>query len=617
MKYTPENLDRELQAAKRSTKQHLVAYRPLIRGYATPFSNSEGEAPYQPENHAYEWVTNTLMQIVDDNPDCSVKSKRGGKYGLYADALNAAGDRWCEENELDHFIRTGPGLNLNFARGVAYVDLVENKSKFRYQPGPKEDKYDEPVMPKARNISPEDFVCDPLHSDPDDWMYCGHRTIWDKDALLEKARSEDGWDVALLEHAISTTASEDARKRDGIDRDEIVTWEIWCPHYKIEDDEDTYSGAIVTLLDYSYLDSSIEHKFPRKPRGYYGPKIGPYALFDALKVPEDGWPIAPLVASKGQADEVNRESLAMTRAMDNWKRLLFTTDKKLAEAIKNKPTDTVHVVSAGALKDSVVAIEVGGLSTEQLTAFQFRRERLDRISGLTEASKGQSATGNTATADVIANAGAQVRLELLRRAVHRGTRGVVYRVLWYMFHENQIATYLGEVPETDEQGQPVPDEETGQPATQKVWFRGGPKEEGDCWDAYEFSIDVTAMERPSEALQQRQAAFLVTDLPAVAVAQLQAPQIDWGAWAAEVSDLLSMPAIKTLVNPKVLGQVQALMLQSQVAPASTDGKAAKTPESPRMEPKAPPAPQPQGRAGPAQGAPKPAASGPAKAPQAA
>lgn len=610
MKYTAENMDRELQAAKKVTKDRLCAWKDLVDGYAGPF-HSDGVRQYNPENHAYEWVVNTLMQVVQDNPRCSLKSKRGGMYQLYAEGMRAAVDQWCVNYELDNFLRTGPGLNLNFARGIAYVDLEDHQSKFAYQPGPKEDPYDQPVMPICRDVDPNDFVCDPTRDNPGDWMYSGHRTIWDKDELLEKAKADNekdpgSWDLKVLEAAVSAIGSGDsdeARKRDGIDRNEIVLWELWCPRLEVDGDydPDLYHGAIVTLIDYAYQDSGGTYQYPRKPRAYYGPKEGPYALFDALKKPGDGWPVAPLVASKGQADELNAESRAITRGMDSWKRILITTDKELTKKLKAAPTDTVHTLSAGALKDSIVSMEVGGLSAEQLTAFQFRRERVDRVSGLTEAARGQASTGNTATADVIANAGAQIRMALLKAAVERGTRQLLYRVLWYIFHENQIAIFLGmqQVPQVDpETGEPMLDEQ-GQPvmAEAELWHRGGPADARDAFDSYEFELEPYSMERTSEGLMARQAAFLVQDFPQVAALMPQTPHVPWEDWASAMADLLNMPSIKKLVNGQVLQQLQALMLQMQMQPQTTTGPTSKPQTAravPTESPKAPPTPTPGG-----------------------
>lgn len=629
MKYTAENMDRELQAAKRQTRERLTAWSDLVDGFAGPHHKA-GVRTYNPENHAYEWVSNTLMQVIQDNPRVSVKSKRGGKYQLFAEGLRAAGDKWCIENKLDQFLRDGPGMNINFARGIAFVDLVENKSKFKY-PYAEQDgvPLDAPVKPVARNVDPSDFVTDPTRDDPHDWMYSGHRTVWDKDELLEKAKadndrlaekgiSEGLWDLKVLEKIVSTMGdpgSDDARKRDGIDRDEIVIWELWCPKLKAkgEYDEDKYHGSIVTLIDYAYQDSDSVRAFPREPRAYYGPECGPYALFDALKKPGDGWPVAPLVASKGQADELNAESRALTAGSLTWKRLVFTTDKKLAEAVKNKPHDTVHHLPAGTLKDSIVSVEAGGISQEQLAAFQFKRERLDRVSGLTEASKGNASTGNTATADVIANAGAQVRMALFKAGVLQGTDGLLERVLWYIFHDNQIAIYLGTqtVPMMDEMGQPVIDEMTGQPKTEdvEIWHRGGPDDEKDTWDSYEFDIEPYSMERTSEGLMQRQAAFLVGEFPQVAQAMLATPWVPWGDWAATMADLLNMPSIKKLVNQPVLAQAQMVFAQAQVQAQTTTGPT-QEPASPRTVPKETPAKvaAPPGAQAKGPSAPKPVAT---------
>lgn len=607
MKYDASNMDMELQAAKRATKQALCTYEELLKGYAGFM-----EGTYEPENHAYEWVVNTLMQIVNDNPRCVVKSARGGRYAFYAEGMSAAVNHWCAEQGLDSFLRDGPALDMNFARGIAYLRPAEDKRGFQYQPGPNEEPMDDPTMYVPCRISPRDFISDPLRSERKDWMYSGHREIWDKDELLKHAKTEDGWDMKVLEEAVASIGAEEARKKDGIDRDEIVLWRIWCPKLETAPEEgvrrpEAYNGTWLTLIDYSYqADVSGGKEFPRKPVAAFCRPAGPYAFFDALKIPESSWPNAPLVASMGQAKELNAESRALSRGMESWKRIAVVNDKGLSKALKGAPTDTIYH-STTANKESTLQIEVGGLSAEQLAAFQFKRERLDRISGLTEARRGQASTGNTATADTYAEAGAQIRMALLKVGCQKGTQDLLECLLWQLFYDNQVAVFLGQMQ--------APDPVTGEPVPVDVWHRGGPEDDEDTFDSYDLEIEPYSMERTSEALMQRQAAFLIGPFLQAAAVMPQTPHVPWTDWAAAMSELLNMPAIKGLVNGPVLAQVQALMLQQQVQPEVQTGQT-KAPQTTRMEPKPPAAPQAgqskppvNGRAQPAGVGVKPTATG--------
>lgn len=602
MKYDAVNMDAELQAAKSQTKRKLGAYDGLIRRLKGPSAEKDGaESDYDPENHGYQWDCNTQAQKVFDNPKWKIKSRRGlAKYAAHAAGLEAAMNRWNEDYDLQGFLTDGPAKDMDYAIGVAIVKPEPYEGQLQYKPEEGEPAMTQPVMPMCDRISPRDLVWDPMASDRGRHgrkpAYIGHRVVWDSDELLEHAEEnpDEGWNLDVLRDAVTSLGQsregqvEKQRAADGLQRNEIVLWELWCPKLKTKDDdgdkpEHLYSGSILTLLDTGYHEvSKGALQFPRKQRRFYGPSRGPYAFFCGKKVPEEFFPLAHLVAIDGQSKELNAISRAVTTAIEAYKRILVTESEELATAIRDQKSFHVHHLKSGVDRNKFLDAQVGGVDAALLAAFQWKQERFQENSGLTEAGQGNSNTGATATADVIANTGAMTRMEAYKRAVYRGATEIGYLLLWYLFHENQIAVFLG----SDEQGT-------------EVWVRGGPEDGEDVFDAYDLTIELYSMERTSEATAQRQMLFLTQVLPALAPVMPMSPFIKWTEVFSRVGDVLNMPDLASLIDPKALAAMTGLAIQQQQA--GTEGVQAGR-ESPTLTakptgtvseaPKSPPTPTP-------------------------
>jgi len=623
MDYGPKNMAIEVRQAKVNNKSHHRVYRDQLRRMAGPYWDSQQGPRVDIENHYYQWVTNTLANSVATNPHNKIESPRGGIYKMRAEILQAFGDSWCEQFRLDEFLRRGPALDMNFGRGIAHVTLEKN---YGYVPDIKdENAFEQPVTPCAKRIGQEDFVFDSVHPDPKDWLYCGHRKVWDKDELLEiAAEPGSGWDLAAVQQANAASMnreSDEARKRDGLFRDEIVTWELWCPKLKTKaaaGDDPTpdkgperrgkYNGSVITLFDPEYHAAPEALPFPKKTRRYYGPECGPYALFDALNVPESGYPLSPLVATEGVNRAVNAVWEAMMLAIKAYKRGVTTKDKKLAAAIKDGPTD--YVFHSGGLDGQtgniVEEFEVGGPPEALAVSLELLKQALERNGGLTATRTGQTNTSSTATAEVLANAGAEARAALHNLAVERGTAALMYRVLWYGWDETEVAQLVGQV-SAAQMAQVPPELADGDPNITfehidgtdqfNVWWRGG-ENDRDSFDSLKLSIEQYSMRRRGVATDEKQAEFLTVALPPVLQLYGAMPYVKAAAHLDMIGERVGIANLSGIIDVQALTGAQGLNVALQVEAGQPEAPdAPKAPNvklaargAPATEPNSPPKP---------------------------
>ena len=541
MKYDYDSMYLELQSAKRQTKRHLTHYREMISEFVTPWANEAVVTEYEPENHAYQRITTTMPQKVFDNPGWSIETDRPGEYQTHARLLERFMNNWNREVDLQRFLADGPCRDMDFAIGIALVRLDDAKASGFKSEG-SEEAYVRGLMPKVERISPESFIWDPVASCEEDALFFGHRTIWDREELLDLAEKEKGWNVESIKAACAYTGHDDieeARKREGLKRDEVVIWYVWCRKIK----------QWLTLFDDACQVNP--GKWPREPQDAYGPECGTYAFFRGEKVPEQFFPLPSLIATRGQQKDFNAVSNAVTDQIEAFKEFVISNDQTVANAIVKDPTH--HVYYSPTMKqENIWQGKIGGLTPEMMAGFEFKRERLDANSGMTEAQRGQTNTGATATADVIANTAAQLRMSGEKSAVEYGTNRIGYIVAWYAFHEPQIAMYMGE----SQQG--------------AVWFRGGPMGKGDKFEFYRLSIKAYSMERPSEAQRATRVQFYTQVLPQLALVMPQTPQINWGYVFEELADSMGMPDLPKVLNQEFLQAETALSVQQRVAAAQPE-----------------------------------------------
>ena len=107
-------------------------------------------------------------------------------------------------------------------------------------------------------------------------------------------------------------------------------------------------------------------------------------------------------------------------------------------------------------------------------------------------------------------------------------------------------------------------------------------DENDSFDLYEYDIEPYSMERTSEALMQRQAAFLTGALPGLLQVIGAMPYVNATALLSKLGDALNMPDLPSLIDPKILSAFQGIQMQAMMP--ETQGVEQK-PQGPQLAPR--------------------------------
>ena len=314
MKFDLASLVREIESAESFRDTHLVEWKSLIERFHGPSYRESREQMDDPENFILEYIALLLPRIVHDNPTVRVKSARPVSQSEAAGVLQVGINRWCKmvgiRNTLERI-----ATDMLLAYGVA---LTVNEPRKGYVTSLTEDPY----LPRVYRISPDRFFIDPAATHLDEARYMGHCWITDRDDLLASAESDKTWDIDVIERVAANTGVSDVRDDTDIDRNipdrkELVVYEVWVPELHDEaaelidavTDRAMFNGTIYTVVKgQAESGKKANMGMARAPRPYYGPRTGPYTVFGAYTVPDDPYPLSPIMALMPQSSLLRRLS---------------------------------------------------------------------------------------------------------------------------------------------------------------------------------------------------------------------------------------------------------------------------------------------------------------------
>jgi hypothetical protein len=535
-----ESIRREIESAERFRDAHISNFTSMVERYHGP-AYRDDKADFEnddPENFAHEYVSLILPRIIHDNPKFRVKSGRPSVDMLVSKRLQIAMNRWSRVTFLRRTLER-IATDMLFGWGVGLV-VSEPRGEVRSQDGM------EPYLPRIYRISPERFFIDPAASNWEDARYMGHCYVVDKEDLLRKAAVDNSWDAdAISDIAANTDVDEarpdNSRSRDIENRNELTVYELWVPEVNdaaahLLDDvvgSNLVHGTIYTVVK-SGKGQSKWSGYVRKPIPYYGPKNGPYAIFGVYTVPDDPYPLSPLVAIQSQVEDLNRHLSSMRSSAAAYKRLIMVDSRnhKLAQDIKDRPHDYV-VISESLDKDRVMNLEIGGITTQQVNYSQLAQDRLDRNSGIHDAMRGNISGAATATEVAVAESSATMRMAHLKRQFQDAVDEMARKVMWFMWHDNRISLPLG-------------DEGMRALLEADPVFTGGVMMGG--WEEMEIAVDSYSMERVSEALVQKRALEMLQITTNVAQAAMALPNVKWRDLLSIIGDAMNIPNLGDIVD---------------------------------------------------------------------
>lgn len=590
-----EDLTQEIRAAEETRDRRVGSFKSDVEAFHSPAftrGNSEigddgiGSDVYHPENFGYSFVSRMLPQLVFTNPRVRVKSKTGKKGEPIAQAMKHGLNRWVMENELADFL-LGPTTDGLFSYGVVLVTTGEHPTY--------EHDGRSTAWPQVERISPRMHFRDPLALTGRKCRYEGHAWVIDHKDLKDQAKAdnkdmEEGdvgkWYLDAIGDLTSGIQDDTLHQREGQgapDRKQVRVYDLYIPDedYDLEDfpRKEGWNGVILTLAQGATEDGELV--VIREERPYFGHRSGPYAKFEVYQVPDDPFGMSPMTPISGMVEDLNRHMRAVGRNSDNRKKFMVVdeTEKNIAEKIRDIEDDGVVAIN-GFKRDSVMDVEVGGITEQQIGYVQWFRELVERISGMQEAQRGGITGKGTATEAAIADEASDIREDFIKERHHKFVMDILRKVAFQFHHMEdvifpldaeasqaiaQAAAQSGIPPEM------IPD---------SFLFQGGEEEGGMSFDDMEYEIEPQSMERTSEGLQQRREIELTGVLLQIAAASAQFPQFDWQKVLEDLGESFNKPGFGELFNPEIAAQLLGIQLQSQ-----TDQPEGKTKTQASAEPR--------------------------------
>jgi hypothetical protein len=542
------SLRREIESAESFRDQHLTEWRRMIERFHGPAYRAIDVSEDDPENFVHEYIALLLPRIVHDSPKVRIKSARPVSQSMTAGLLEAGINRWCKMTKVRTTLE-----RITTDMLLAYgVGMVVNEPRKGYRPIDGNDPY----LPRLYRISPDRFFIDPAATNQEDARYMGHCWVVDREDLLAQAEREDGWDSEVINSVADNTEIDTLRDnslgvRDIPDRKELVVYEVFVPEISdemIDEIDDAtglqiFNGTIYTMIKGQSADGKKKDSgFARKPRPYYGPRSGPYTIYGVYTVPDDPYPLSPITAIVPQIDDVNNHLRSMRYSASAYKRLIAVDSRnaKMAQDIRDK--DDLYVVLADGLDPSqVVPIEIGGITPQQVQYSSLAQDRLDRVSGIHDAMRGNITGNATATEISIAESSSGMRMAHIKRQFQECVNECMKNVAWFLFHDHKIQFPIGE------DGVEI----TGEP--EPIF---SPSAMVGQFEDLDIDIDAMSMERVSDIVLQKRSMEMLQIVSSIAQQTIQFPHVKWSEIMSMVGDSMNIPNLADFIDQQKITQMQ-------------------------------------------------------------
>lgn len=568
---TPEFWAKEIRAAHKLTKEQLRIFESQVNRYCTPFHKGTGEVKaYDPENHAYQYITGMVPQMVYQNPRIRVESGKAGLGSwiaiMYKHLLNK------RTREIDF-----EGTMIDLAHDVLFqyaVAMVTTEVDYRY---PVKGGY-------ARNpiivrIPQEDFLIDPLAYRRKDARWMGH--IWrvDKDDLIERAEREDGWRMSAIK-ALPVDRTTD--RATGLEREEVECVDIHIPNLYVDDDVGPDDGFCGTELTFAWTGQDIG-EIIRSPQPAFAPHTGRYKVCDISYVPNSPFGLSPLVAVEGQVRELNKLVKRQIAMALRYKKLALVEDGDSGFAQKLVDAENDLVLPVRSLdQNKAQTVELGGITDQIMAQIAEARSRLDRNASTSDSQRGKVNEDATATAEAIADANADIRSDMIVNRFHRFACDLVNDIAHNYWHNEEARSYLGAEFLMDI-GMPKEVIEMNQlPGFE---YSGGDSQfeayKGVAFSDLNVAFEPLSMGRTTENVAQRRALEAMSFTGQLMQLAGMNPMNDWTPLANMIGNALNIPdygEMSGIANMQGLAAVQQIQQPQQGAtgmPGNEAGAAAR------------------------------------------
>jgi hypothetical protein len=501
------------------------------------------------ENHAFEYITNMIPAWSYENPAVEVKSRTPGLMDQVVEAMQQALNSWVREVQISKVMRD-VAVDTCFAWGVAAITMEQ-------VPG-HEDEPEPPMWPVVRRVLPTRFFLDPYATSVREARYMGHVWVKHRKDLEEAIDPDTG--LPLFNKEVLDEMGNDEGIRDineaelrqdalsgmYLAKGMVVGYEVWVRE----------TNTIYTL---GYGRDNKDGKNLREPRPFVGcPKHGPYHVIGIYTVPGQAYPLSPLAVTADMVQELDAHAGQMKQQAGSAKRLIVVDSNVTADKISMTADGNVIVVPGYKAADT---IEFDGPAKANLDYSLILRDRLDRISGLSDLVRGQVDGDATATESQLASQYANVRTRYAQSIFRESVSDILENAAYVMYTDPRVAFYMSiETPA----------------GPQTVAYSGGPWPGQDLarFEHLKLSIDPYSMEWVNEGVKQRQMAEV---FDRVLLVGAQAPQLmmnglDVSRMLDDLGETVNMKGLgKRYLNPAMVQQAAMMQVAAQATATQAAG----------------------------------------------
>lgn len=638
----PLNAQREIRFSKNQRDQHLASVHEIIRDFHGPHFRGDRGSDLEPapENHPFEWIALVTTRIIHDNPVVEIASRYSGANKESITRLKHGVNQWANQVELWKTLLL-VWYDMAFSFGVMRTTLNTMPGYKGYPT--KTGKILRPKMPQCRRIPPGRFFIDTRTDNVQEARYMGHTWRRDKEDLL-KASPAEGFDKKAIEYIADDAGMDEVQTRRGytqeggsdtyaspVSRHEIIGDEIWVPEHTLPEvqGDPNFNGTIFTLAyglaeDPKNGSRMSAPAYIRKPRPYFGPATGPYEMFGAYFVPGYIFPLSPLVATYDQVKELNAHATAATRSAANFKQFIGYNPNNPMAGMTAKTVVNGEVVPIENLSDDIKEMKLGGVTPEQYNYIGFLKDRLDRVTGLSEAARGNVTGQGTATEVADAAAARDARLAYVAKMFNEATVGVLKKAAWFFHNSEFVQMKLGDSASEELFPRPanLPDEEEAETIAalysdpgmtheqDPLELRALPYEDrlaqirqslrwepevafpserpedqykslaalsGIAFEDLDLLIEPHSMARTDQGMLQRRIQDQFALITRAALIMPQTPYINWPLFFERWGQALNSKDFGDILNGKMLKQIQQAVSGQQQGNAPLEGGQGLTP----------------------------------------
>jgi hypothetical protein len=597
----------EIQAGARRRDAHLDKSDELVKRFMGRYFNSNRQADMPiTENFAFELVSVLRPAIIYDNPRCIIQSmspntmddatrktvdQLKAEYGAVTDhqlaltmgfqsvrqmvaylggmtakdfalAVQLACNRWSNDNQINHPL-TDLAIDFFFGWGVSMVTTVDQPGYYGVEMVPQ--------MPYLVRLPQQHYVFDAASmshetTDANGPRWKGHMWRADKEDLL----IDPEFDSEAIEQMMSDSDRDKYyfEKDKSIvltDRNEIFAWDIWLPEAQIDgfSRKDGYCGSWRTIAVCSGKDGTTKKaREIRAPRPAYVPEWGPYTMFGYHKVINDPFPLSIMVATAEQVEALNMQTNAASEDARTYKRIGLGQSENAQDANRIKMTPNGEMVLLDSV-DTVKQMELGGVSDMMMKHINIERDRLERLSGMSAASRGNPKGDISATAEAIASEGNRNRLAGIQSSYRKAVQSIFRTAAWFMVNGEDQVFSLGE------EGAKFGIDEFIGGLDGRSKFR---------FHDLSLAIDNYSMEHTDQALVQKRMVEMFTLLRDTAPIMVQTPYIKWKEPMERLFEIANIHGASDWIDDQLLGQAQGQQQMGNDEVKSADLRLTKQPE---------------------------------------